>query len=620
MNATHPVLRRFAATAAGAGLAALAGLAAADQIIVLEGTSEVKDGPQPLGERLKPEVRYALCNAEFDKSGFKSDLKDSDAYQRGAAYASDFDRAALEQLGQVDHSLAEQYEKLGNQAADRLADEAEDKRSEACNPKKEPGGGDFQIIYSTCRMTMRTRDSMIDVRFPPNQDGGWLTFMDPRTLQAIEINPKFKGVKNYQFTSILNILQDADPTDDSDVKRANGKTPAGNPSSQAAPPQQLEIRRNFVNSITLTGREYRFRFQFELDVMKSIMATQMLGVTAAKAGVAGPEIEAQVNDNLANASSSPLPEDYVAWVTTMQTLTPEVTTSGTATIAESAPGLEIIRTFYQKFADAMGAEGSYMSGLYNHVLLEKGMPIHLKQTSTITMAHIALPIGMPTQQSESETWINHIIGPLTTDQPYCDNSIVPDDYTVTNPAELAGQAVTDAGTGGAAAASSAATASSSAGTGADLGALLGGLSGAAAATGAGASAGGQMTPEQQAQLMQATAALGQLFGNAAGAAASAANTANTADTASARVVPAPASPTATRSGSSLSAALMTDDLTQSAQNMLEALGYDPGETDGELSVETTIAISQFQAEKGLEVTGEVTPQLVGMLAAEVDAL
>ena len=36
------------------------------------------------------------------------------------------------------------------------------------------------------------------------------------------------------------------------------------------------------------------------------------------------------------------------------------------------------------------------------------------------------------------------------------------------------------------------------------------------------------------------------------------------------------------------------------------------------ALETTIAISQFQAEKGMKVTGEVTPQLIGILAAEVD--
>jgi hypothetical protein len=64
--------------------------------------------------------------------------------------------------------------------------------------------------------------------------------------------------------------------------------------------------------------------------------------------------------------------------------------------------------------------------------------------------------------------------------------------------------------------------------------------------------------------------------------------------------------------------LYSDDLTQMVQKHLDALGYDTGNTSGEMSLETTIAISQFQAERGLEVTGEVSPQLVGLLSAEVD--
>ena len=59
-------------------------------------------------------------------------------------------------------------------------------------------------------------------------------------------------------------------------------------------------------------------------------------------------------------------------------------------------------------------------------------------------------------------------------------------------------------------------------------------------------------------------------------------------------------------------------LTRTVQQHLKTLGYDPGNTEGEESVQTSIAISQFQAEKGMEVTGEVTPQLAGLLEAEVE--
>ncbi|NND30467.1 MAG: peptidoglycan-binding protein [Myxococcales bacterium] len=60
-------------------------------------------------------------------------------------------------------------------------------------------------------------------------------------------------------------------------------------------------------------------------------------------------------------------------------------------------------------------------------------------------------------------------------------------------------------------------------------------------------------------------------------------------------------------------------MVQSIQRDLITLGYDPGSANGELSTPTIVAISKFQAENGLEVTGEVTPQLAGILAAKRDA-
>jgi peptidoglycan hydrolase-like protein with peptidoglycan-binding domain len=60
-----------------------------------------------------------------------------------------------------------------------------------------------------------------------------------------------------------------------------------------------------------------------------------------------------------------------------------------------------------------------------------------------------------------------------------------------------------------------------------------------------------------------------------------------------------------------------DELTAMIERDLAALGYDTGSVDGEADMRTAIAISQFQAENGLEVTGEVSPQLAGILANEV---
>ena len=59
-----------------------------------------------------------------------------------------------------------------------------------------------------------------------------------------------------------------------------------------------------------------------------------------------------------------------------------------------------------------------------------------------------------------------------------------------------------------------------------------------------------------------------------------------------------------------------DELTRIIQKDLEALGYDPGNIQGELSMETVIAISKFQSEHDLEVTGEPTPQLAGIIKSK----
>jgi len=60
-----------------------------------------------------------------------------------------------------------------------------------------------------------------------------------------------------------------------------------------------------------------------------------------------------------------------------------------------------------------------------------------------------------------------------------------------------------------------------------------------------------------------------------------------------------------------------EDITVMIQRDLTRLGYDPGNTNGELTTQTVVAISRFQADNGLEVTGEPSPQLAGILASKV---
>lgn len=60
-----------------------------------------------------------------------------------------------------------------------------------------------------------------------------------------------------------------------------------------------------------------------------------------------------------------------------------------------------------------------------------------------------------------------------------------------------------------------------------------------------------------------------------------------------------------------------DELTRIIQQDLVTLGYEPGNTDGEATTQTVVAISKFQAEHDLEVTGEATPQLAGVIKAAI---
>ena len=62
---------------------------------------------------------------------------------------------------------------------------------------------------------------------------------------------------------------------------------------------------------------------------------------------------------------------------------------------------------------------------------------------------------------------------------------------------------------------------------------------------------------------------------------------------------------------------VADEVTRIIQQDLVTLGYDPGNTNGEATAQTIVAISKFQAEHDLEVTGEPTPQLAGIIKAAI---
>jgi len=58
-----------------------------------------------------------------------------------------------------------------------------------------------------------------------------------------------------------------------------------------------------------------------------------------------------------------------------------------------------------------------------------------------------------------------------------------------------------------------------------------------------------------------------------------------------------------------------DELTMMIEQDLARLGYETGPVDGEETIETAIAISKFQAENNVAVTGKVSSELARMLMA-----
>jgi hypothetical protein len=61
-------------------------------------------------------------------------------------------------------------------------------------------------------------------------------------------------------------------------------------------------------------------------------------------------------------------------------------------------------------------------------------------------------------------------------------------------------------------------------------------------------------------------------------------------------------------------AQLTRDDIRRAQQLLADLGYEPGPIDGFMGPRTRAAIEAFQDAQGLEVTGEMTPSLIDLLA------
>ena len=67
----------------------------------------------------------------------------------------------------------------------------------------------------------------------------------------------------------------------------------------------------------------------------------------------------------------------------------------------------------------------------------------------------------------------------------------------------------------------------------------------------------------------------------------------------------------------LCSALNADEVTAQVQKDLVALGYDPGTISGESDPATTVAIARFEQDRGMKVSGTVSPELADSISAEV---
>lgn len=250
------------------------------------------------------------------------------------------------------------------------------------------------------------------------------------------------------------------------------------------------------------------------------------------------------------------------------------TSSGQSWVSDQVDGIDIVQDFYRTFTseiDASQGSGSFMSGLISNlvVMLEKGMPMKMEQTVESKVAGMTMVSG----KSAMEVYK---VKRVTLPDDWCGQDFIPAGMPVQDVNEQINQA------------------------------MGGGMDPEQAQAISDAQkqmneAMQQMTPEQRAMMEKmGLGSMQQMMGGAAPAAAPAA---------------APKSSKAAPSGGP--DPYYSDNVTQMVQRQLKALGYDPGNTDGDESMQTSIAISQFQAENKMQVTGKATPQLAGILSARL---
>ena len=253
-------------------------------------------------------------------------------------------------------------------------------------------------------------------------------------------------------------------------------------------------------------------------------------------------------------------------------------TSGTVWVSEAVPGLDIVRTFYNNLTREVSPEqagNSFFAGLLNNLvgMLRNGLPLEIDQTIESKV------MGRTSVSGRSHSIITDV-RLVDFHSGWCSESLLPPTMPVQDVDQQISEAMSQSGA-----------------QSAEMAEAMQQYNEAMQ----------NMSPEERRMLEQM--GMGNMMEMMGGQNPGAQQ----------QMPSASAQPTGS-AGSNMPSSddLQGGSMTETVQKHLQALGYDVGEADGDMSLQTTIAISTFQAEKGMEVTGEVTPQLLGVLSAEVD--
>ena len=213
-----------------------------------------------------------------------------------------------------------------------------------CREPEHPKRG-FNVIYGQCRMTMIEPPMLMDLLIPAGTSTGIMTIMEDVQTGAGTTYTFDMTVLN-KDTGIVTGAEES-------ARDNTGMRIAG----MRVPNYVKKTGEKSRDIIGYTTTQYEFRQGLRL--MKSMVLPP------------------------AQEGADPSAEIFGA---KMVMMLPTVQSTGTAWIAAHAPGVDIMRSFYKNFASAVeSGPAGLLGGLFNHVLLEHGMPLDLNQTTAVIM-------------------------------------------------------------------------------------------------------------------------------------------------------------------------------------------------------------------------------------------